>query len=354
MEKITKPKGQLDKVTIIRPDDWHLHVREGESTYAVVPHTAEVFGRAIIMPNLKPAVTTTAQAIEYHKRIMTSVPKGSVFKPLMTLYLTDNTSAQEILRAEGSGLIYAVKYYPAGATTNSDAGVTDLRKTYGALEMMQRIHMPLLLHGEANGADDDIFDREKLFVDRTANSLLHDMPELKIVLEHTSTKEGVEWVMSAPAHVGATLTPQHMRFHRNSLFVGGIRPHYYCMPILKRKHHRDAVLAAATSGNPKFFLGTDSAPHATHLKENASGCAGCFSSAEAMGHYATAFDSVGKLDKLEGFASVNGAKFYGLPLNDSTITLVRKRGNIPQSYEFGEGLTVTPLAAGDFLEWWVE
>lgn len=347
------PQGQVDKLTIIRPDDCHTHLRDGESMYAVVPYTARVFGRAIIMPNLKPPVTTAMQAVAYRKRILAALPHDSSFQPLMTLYLTDNTPPGEIERAKEAGVI-AVKYYPAGATTNSDAGVTDLRKTYVALEMMQRLGMPLLLHGEANGDDDDMFDREKLFIDRTANVLLRDMPELPMVLEHTSTKEGVDFVLSSPAHVGATFTPQHLRFPRNFLFVGGIRPHYYCMPVLKHKKHRDAVLAAATSGNSQFFLGTDSAPHATHLKENACGCAGCFSTAEAMGHYATAFESVGKLDKLEAFASVNGAKFYGLPLNDSTITLVRKQKKIPLSYEFGEGLTVTPLAAGENLDWWFE
>lgn len=342
-----------DELTIIRPDDWHLHVRDGEALHAVLRHTARVFGRAIIMPNLKPPVTTTELALAYRERIMDSVPKGSKFEPLMTLYLTDDTSPEEIVRAKEAG-IPAAKYYPAGATTNSAAGVTHITKTVKVLEKMQEVGMWLLLHGEANGPSDDMFDREKIFVELVADWLVRTFPGLRMVLEHTSTKDGVQWVMDAPDHVGATFTPQHLRFNRNSLFVGGIRPHYYCMPILKRREHQEAVLAAVTSNSPKFFLGTDSAPHATHLKENACGCAGCFSAAQAMGHYATAFESVGKLDKLEEFASIRGANFYGLPVNTDTITLVRRLDVIPEKYEFGENFTVTPLAAGEPLEWWVK
>ena len=302
----------LDTLTITRPDDWHLHVRDGEALRTVVPHTAAQFGRAIIMPNLKPPVTTAEQALAYRERILAAVPEGVAFEPLMTLYLTDNIPAEEIVRAKAAGVV-ALKLYPAGATTNSDAGVTDMRKTYATLEAMQRAGLLLLVHGEVTGSEVDLFDREAAFIDQQLIPLRRDFPELKIVFEHITTREAAQYVTETDRFVGATITPQHLLFNRNAIFTGGIRPHYYCLPVLKRETHRLALVEAATSGNAKFFLGTDSAPHAAHLKEHATGCAGCYSAHAAIEMYAEAFDNAGALDKLEAFASFNGPDFYSLP-----------------------------------------
>ena len=339
----------LSTLTITRPDDWHLHVRDGAALDTVVPHTAAQFGRAIIMPNLKPPVTTAEQALAYAARIRAAVPAGLQFEPLMTLYLTDKLPVDEILRAKDAGVV-AVKLYPAGATTNSDAGVTDLRKTYKTLEAMQRAGMLLLVHGEVTSPDIDLFDREAVFIDTQLIPLRRDFPELKIVFEHITTKEAAQYVQEADGFTAATLTAHHLLYNRNAIFVGGIRPHYYCLPVLKRETHRLALLQAATSGSNKFFLGTDSAPHAAHLKEHASGCAGCYTAHAAMELYAQAFDGAGALDKLEGFASFHGADFYGLPRNQGTITLKRESWTPPESYAFGEA-QLKPLAGGEPLAW---
>ena len=337
-------------LTLTRPDDWHLHVRDGAAMHAVVPHTAAQFARAIIMPNLKPPVTTTAQALAYKARILAAVPAGVPFEPLMTLYLTDNLAPEEIARAKAAGIV-ACKLYPAGATTNSDFGVTDLRKIYPVLEAMQREGLLLLVHGEVTSSDIDLFDREAAFIDQQLIPLRRDFPELKIVFEHITTKEAAHYVREADRFVGATITPQHLLFNRNAIFTGGIRPHYYCLPVLKREEHRQALVQVATSGSSKFFLGTDSAPHAAHLKEHASGCAGCYSAHAALELYATAFEAAGALDKLEGFASFHGPDFYGLPRNTSTVTLVKQTWTPPESFAFGEGAELKPLAAGEALAW---
>ncbi len=337
-------------LTLTRPDDWHLHVRDGAAMHAVVPHTAAQFARAIIMPNLKPPVTTTAQALAYKARILAAVPAGVPFEPLMTLYLTDNLAPEEIARAKAAGIV-ACKLYPAGATTNSDFGVTDLRKIYPVLEAMQREGLLLLVHGEVTSSDIDLFDREAAFIDQQLIPLRRDFPELKIVFEHITTKEAAHYVREADRFVGATITPQHLLFNRNAIFTGGIRPHYYCLPVLKREEHRQALVQVATSGSSKFFLGTDSAPHAAHLKEHASGCAGCYSAHAALELYATAFETAGALDKLEGFASFHGPDFYGLPRNTSTVTLVKQTWTPPESFAFGEGAELKPLAAGEALGW---
>ena len=337
-------------LTLTRPDDWHLHVRDGAAMHAVVPHTAAQFARAIIMPNLKPPVTTTEQALAYKARILAAVPAGVPFEPLMTLYLTDNLAPEEIARAKAAGIV-ACKLYPAGATTNSDFGVTDLRKIYPVLEAMQREGLLLLVHGEVTSSDIDLFDREAAIIDQQLIPLRRDFPELKIVFEHITTKEAAHYVREADRFVGATITPQHLLFNRNAIFTGGIRPHYYCLPVLKREEHRQALVQAATSGNRKFFLGTDSAPHAAHLKEHASGCAGCYSAHAALELYATAFETAGALDKLEGFASFHGPDFYGLPRNTSTVTLVKQTWTPPESFAFGEGAELKPLAAGEALGW---
>ena len=306
-------------LTLRRPDDWHLHLRDGAAMAAVLPDTARQFARAIVMPNLKPPVTTTAQALAYADRIRAALPEGLTFEPLMTLYLTDRLPADEILRAKDAGIV-AVKLYPAGATTHSDAGVTDLRLAYPTLEAMQRVGMPLLVHGEVTDADIDLFDREAVFIDTKLIPLRRDFPELKIVFEHITTREAAQYVASAGAHTAATLTAHHLLYNRNALFMGaggaaGMRPHYYCLPVLKREVHRQALIAAATSGSDRFFLGTDSAPHAAHLKENACGCAGCYTALTAIELYAEAFEAAGALDRLEAFASFHGADFYGLPRN---------------------------------------
>jgi dihydroorotase len=336
-------------IQLTRPDDWHLHVRDGEALHVVVPHTAAQFGRAIIMPNLRPPVTTTEAALAYKARIQAAVPEGVAFEPLMTLYLTDKLPADEIQRARDAGIV-AVKLYPAGATTNSDAGVTDLRKTYATLEAMQRAGMPLLVHGEVTSPEIDLFDREAVFIDTQLIPLRRDFPELKIVFEHITTREAAQYVQEADRFLAATLTAHHLLFNRNAIFTGGIRPHYYCLPVLKRETHRLALVEAATSGSSKFFLGTDSAPHPAHLKEHASGCAGCYTAHAAIEMYAEVFDAVGALDQLEGFASFHGADFYGLPRNTGSITLKREAWTPPESFAFGEA-TLKPLRSGEALPW---
>ncbi len=338
------------KLTITRPDDWHLHVRDGALLKNIVPFSARQFGRAIIMPNLTPPVTTTEQAQAYRQRILDVIPQGIAFEPLMTLYLTNNTPADEIIRAKDSGDIKGVKLYPAGATTNSDAGVTDIKNCYKALEAMQSCGMPLLVHGEVVDPAVDIFDREKIFIDRVLLPTTKAFPELKIVFEHITTRDAADFVAESGDNIGATITPQHLLYNRNAIFKGGIRPHYYCLPVLKRETHRLALVKAATSGSRKFFLGTDSAPHAKNKKENACGCAGIFSAPLAIELYARAFDENNALDKLEAFASFNGADFYGLPRNQSKITLEKKSWLVPESYPFGDG-TIVPIHAGE-TEFW--
>ena len=338
-------------LTITRPDDWHAHLRDGAALHTVVPHTASQFARAIVMPNLKQPVTTTEQALAYKQRIVDATPAGARFTPLMTLYLTDNTTPEEVARAKEAGIV-AFKLYPAGATTNSAAGVTDIRHCYPALQAMQRLGLLLLVHGEVTDPATDMFDREAAFIERVMQPLRQAMPELKIVFEHITTREAAQYVAQADAYTAATITPQHLLYNRNALFVGGIRPHFYCLPILKRETHRQALLQAATSGNPRIFLGTDSAPHAAHLKENACGCAGCYSAPAALALYAEAFESVGALDKLEGFASHHGADFYGLPRNTETITLSRQPWTLPESYPFADA-DIKPLRAGETLQWQV-
>jgi len=338
-----------NEITITRPDDWHLHVRDGAALAAVVPHTARQFARAVIMPNLKPPVTTAAQAAAYRERVVAAVPRGIAFEPLMTLYLTDTLPPDEIARAKAAGVV-AVKLYPAGATTNSDSGVTDLRKTYKTLEAMQRAGLPLLVHGEVTDAEIDLFDREKAFIDTQLIPLRRDFPELRIVFEHITTREAAQYVSEADRFIGATVTAHHLLYNRNAIFLGGIRPHYYCLPVLKREEHRRALVAAVTSASSKFFLGTDSAPHAAQLKEHAVGCAGCYTALSALELYAEAFDGVGALDKFEAFASINGPAFYGLPRNTGTVTLRRQAWTLPASLPFGE-TTLKPLRGGESLAW---
>ena len=337
------------QITITRPDDWHLHLRDGAALHTVVPHTAAQFGRAIVMPNLKPPVTTAEQALAYKQRILAAVPPGMSFEPLMTLYLTDNLPPEEIARAKAAGVV-AVKLYPAGATTNSDAGVTDLRKTYQTLEAMQREGMLLLVHGEVTDPAIDLFDREAVFIEQQLAPLRRDFPELKIVMEHITTKEAAQYVAEADQYLGATITAHHLLYNRNAIFTGGIRPHYYCLPVLKRETHRQALVAAATSGNARFFLGTDSAPHPAHLKEHATGCAGCYTAHAAIEMYAEAFDAAGALDQLEAFASFNGPDFYNLPRNTGRITLRKESWTPPASFAFGEA-ELKPLRAGEALPW---
>jgi len=336
-------------LTLTRPDDWHLHVRDGAPMAAVVPHTARQFARAIIMPNLRPPVTTAALAQAYRERIVAAVPPGVAFTPLMTLYLTDLLPPDEIRRAKAAGVV-AVKLYPAGATTNSDAGVTDVRRTYATLEAMQREGLLLLVHGEVTDAEIDIFDREAVFIERVLQPLRRDFPGLRIVFEHITTKEAAQYVRDADRLTAATITVHHLLYNRNAIFTGGIRPHYYCLPVLKREEHRRALVEAATSGDPKFFLGTDSAPHASHLKEHASGCAGCYTAYSALEMYAEAFEDAGALDRLEGFASFHGADFYGLPRNRGTVTLRREDWALPETLPFGAA-SVKPLRGGETLRW---
>ena len=337
-------------ITITRPDDWHLHLRDGAALSSVLPHSARQFARAIVMPNLKPPVTTTAAATAYRERILAALPEGMAFEPLMTLYLTNNTDPDEIRRAADTGFIHAVKLYPAGATTNSDAGVTDLRNCYKVLEVMQEVGMPLLVHGEVTDNDIDLFDREAVFIERVMRPLRRDMPVLKVVFEHITTKEAAQYVAEAEGPIGATITAHHLLYNRNEIFRGGIRPHYYCLPVLKREEHRLALVTAATSGDERFFLGTDSAPHAVHTKYAACGCAGCYTALHAMEMYTEAFAQAGALDKLEAFASLNGPAFYGLPVNEGTITLERRDWTLPETVPFGEHQLV-PLNAGETIHW---
>jgi dihydroorotase len=337
------------QLTITRPDDWHLHVRDGAAMASVVPHSAAQFARALIMPNLKPPVTTAAQAAAYRGRILETVPQGTKFEPLMSLYLTDNLPPEEITKAKAAGVV-ALKLYPAGATTNSDAGVTDLRKTYRTLEAMQREGLLLLVHGEVTDPAVDIFDREAAFLERQLIPLRKDFPELKIVVEHITTKDAAHYVRDADRFTGATITAHHLLYNRNAIFTGGIRPHYYCLPVLKRETHRLALVEAATSGSPRFFLGTDSAPHPAVLKEHALGCAGCYTALTAVELYAEAFDQAGALDKLEGFASFHGADFYGVPRNKETITLRKVTWTLPEKVPFGEA-ELKPLRGGETLSW---
>lgn len=341
----------MTAITLTRPDDWHLHLRDGAALQAVLPATARQMGRAIIMPNLLPPITTTEQALAYRQRILAALPQGSIFEPLMTLYLTDKTSAEEIERAVASGKVHAVKLYPAGATTNSDSGVTDLAHCDEAIAAMARLGLPLLMHGEVTDAEIDIFDREAVFIERVLRPLLERHPGLKVVFEHITTAEAAEFVAQAPANVAATITVHHLLFNRNRMLVGGIRPHYYCLPILKRERHRQALLEAATSGSGKFFLGTDSAPHAQGDKESACGCAGAYTAPAAIELYAMAFDEVGALERLEGFASHFGPDFYHLPRNADTITLVREEWAMPASFAYGDGQRIVPLQAGEMLTW---
>ncbi|MCE8019178.1 dihydroorotase [Halomonas sp. MCCC 1A11036] len=341
----------MNAITLTRPDDWHLHLRDGEALEAVVPATARQMGRAIIMPNLKPPVTTTEQALSYRERILAARPQGLAFEPLMTLYLTDNTPAEEIERAVASGRVHAVKLYPAGATTNSDSGVTDVAHCDATIATMARLGLPLLVHGEVTDAEIDIFDREAVFIERVMKPLLERHPTLKVVFEHITTADAAAFVAQAPANVAATITAHHLLFNRNHMLTGGIRPHYYCLPILKRERHREALLAAATSGSGKFFLGTDSAPHAQGDKESACGCAGAYTAPAAIELYATAFEQAGALDRLEGFASHFGPDFYGLPRNGDTITLVREEWRLPDSLPYAGGQRIVPLKAGEMLAW---
>jgi dihydroorotase len=340
----------LHRLRIGRPDDWHVHLRDGAALAAVVGATASVFGRAIVMPNLRPPVTTTAMAKAYRDRIAAALAAGARFEPLLTLYLTDSTSAAEIAAAKSSGFVHAAKYYPAGATTHSDAGVTAIERAFPAFAAMQERGLVLSLHGEVTDADVDVFDRERVFVDRHLTRIVRDFPALKLVLEHVTTREAAEFVAAAPANVAATITPQHLLWSRNALLAGALRPHFYCMPILKREVHREALVRAATSGSPKFFLGTDSAPHARHAKESACCGAGCYSAPLALPLYAEAFEDARALDRLEGFASHFGADFYGLPRNADAITLVRETWTVPAEYAFGNDALV-PLRAGETVRW---
>jgi dihydroorotase len=338
------------ELTLTRPDDWHLHVRDGADLAAVIAHSARRFARAIIMPNLRPPVTTVEQALAYRERIVSALPPGSDFTPLMTLYLTDSTTPELVGAAAASGIIHAFKLYPAGATTHSDAGVTDIGNTYAALDAMQTHGIPLLVHAEVTDAAVDVFDREQVYIDRILEPLTHRYPELKVVLEHVTTREGVDFVLSGNAHLAATITAHHLLLNRNAMFSGGLRPHAYCLPVLKRETHRRALVEAATGGNPKFFLGTDSAPHARERKEAACGCAGIYTAHAALELYAQAFEDAAALDRLQGFASWFGADFYGLPRNSGTLTLEQNDWTVPESYPLGDS-TLVPLHAGQTLRW---
>jgi dihydroorotase len=340
----------LDQLTLRRPDDWHLHLRDGAALRAVLPHTAAQFARAIVMPNLKPPVTTTALAAEYRARILAALPAGSGFTPLMTLYLTDRTDPKEIAVARSSGFVHGCKLYPAGATTNSDSGVTDIRRIDAVLEAMAAVGMPLLVHGEVTHHEVDVFDREARFVDEVLAPLRARLPQLRIVFEHVTTQAAVQFVRAQQGGVAATITPQHLAMNRNALFTGGIRPHHYCLPVLKRERDRVALLDAVSAGDPRFFLGTDSAPHARHTKEAACGCAGIYSAHAAIELYAEIFEQAGALHRLEAFASEFGPRFYGLPLNEGRIELRRENWTVPDHYAFGED-TLVPLRAGETLSW---
>ena len=340
----------MTRLVMTKPDDMHLHLRDDEAMRSVLPHTARRFARAIVMPNLRTPITTTAMALAYRQRILAALPPGMAFEPLMTLYLTDNTDPVEIARAKESGVVHAVKYYPAGATTNSDSGVTDLSRCAGVLEAMEDAGMPLLVHGEVTWPEVDIFDREHIFLDRILTPLLQRYSRLKVVVEHITTREAARFVLGTPARVAATITAHHLLLNRNALFSGGVRPHHYCLPILKRETHRHALIEAALSGNPKFFLGTDSAPHARGTKECACGCAGMYTAHAGIELYAEIFASNGDLDRLQAFASAHGAAFYGLPMNRETITLTKEAWKVPAEYAFGAE-TVVPFRAGDAVGW---
>ncbi len=346
---MTPTEHSLASLTITRPDDWHLHLRDGAAMAAVLPATARQFARAIVMPNLRPPITSAAAAAAYRGRILAALPAGSDFTPLMTIYLTDSLAADEIARAAEAGVV-AVKLYPAGATTHSDAGVTDIRHTWPVLEAMQRAGLPLLVHGEVTDPAVDIFDREAVFIDRVMVPLRRDFPELKVVFEHITTKEAAQYVAQAGAHTAATITAHHLLYNRNAIFLGGLRPHYYCLPVLKRELHRQALVAAATSGSDRFFLGTDSAPHAAALKEASVCGAGCFTALSALELYAEAFEAAGALAQLEGFASHHGPAFYGLPRNLGTVTLARQAWALPETLAFGETV-LKPLRGGETLAW---
>ncbi|WP_416761136.1 dihydroorotase [Roseateles sp. So40a] len=339
-----------ETLVLTRPDDWHVHLRDGAALQSVVPYTARQFARAIAMPNLKPPITTAEQALAYRERILAAVPAGVDFEPLMTLYLTDRTTPADIAAAKAAGVV-ALKLYPAGATTNSDAGVTDIRKTYATLEAMQKAGLLLLVHGEVTDSDVDVFDREAFFIDRVMTPLRKDFPELKVVFEHITTKEAAQYVTGADRFTGATVTPQHLLYNRNAIFMGGLRPHYYCLPVLKREEHRLALIQAATSGSPKFFLGTDSAPHASVMKENSVCGAGCFTALSAIELYAEAFEAAGALDKLEAFASFHGADFYGLPRNTTQVMLRKTAWTLPDAVPFGEAAQLKPLRGGEEMGW---
>ncbi len=339
----------MDTLTITRPDDWHVHFRDGAAMHSVLRDTARVFGRAIAMPNLKPPVVSVADAAAYRERLLAAA-SGTAFEPLLTLYLTDNTPPEEIRRARASGFVHAVKYYPAGATTNSDSGVTELTRAYSAIAAMEEVGLPLLLHGEVVDPEVDVFDREAVFIERHLVRLMKDFPRLKIVLEHITTRQAAEFVAAAPANVAATVTAHHLLYNRNAMFRGGIRPHFYCLPVLKREAHREALIAATTSGNSKFFLGTDSAPHAVGAKETACGCAGIYTAHAALELYAEAFEGANALDRLEAFASFHGADFYGLPRNIGTITLTRRSWEVPARLAMGED-SLVPLRAGETVRW---
>ena len=341
----------MNSITLTRPDDWHLHLRDGAAMAAVLPDTARRFARAIVMPNLKPPVTTVALAAAYRERILAALPVGMDFSPLMTLYLTDNMAPSEIDAARASGFVHAVKLYPAGATTNSDAGVTDLKKCAATLARMEKLGLPLLVHGEVTDPAVDVFDREAVFIDRVLVPLLRDFPALKLVLEHITTSNGIAFVTAGGANVAGTLTAHHLLLNRNAIFAGGIRPHHYCLPVLKRETHRRALVAAAISGSPKFFLGTDSAPHAQSTKEAACGCAGCYTANAGIELYAEVFDAENALDKLEAFASFHGADFYGLPRNAGTIALKREAQAVPASLDYLPGDRLVPLRAGESIAW---
>ncbi|WP_374514640.1 dihydroorotase [Niveibacterium sp.] len=341
----------MQTITITRPDDWHLHLRDDAALAAVLPDTARRFGRAIVMPNLRPPVTTVALAAEYRARILAALPAGLKFEPLMTLYLTDNTSPDEIDRAKASGFVHAVKLYPAGATTNSDAGVTAIDKVHPVLERMERVGLPLLVHGEVTHADVDVFDRERVFIDRVFAPVTARFPGLRTVFEHITTADAARFVSEAGDNIAATITAHHLLMNRNAIFAGGIRPHHYCLPVLKRETHRQALVAAATSGSKKFFLGTDSAPHAKSAKEAACGCAGCYTANAGIELYAEAFDQAGALDKLEAFASFNGPDWYGLPRNADTLTLVKEAWTVPAQLDYLNGDPLVPLRAGETIAW---
>jgi len=340
----------MNELTITKPDDWHLHLRDGEALRAVLPHSARRFARAIIMPNLQPPIVSTQSALAYRERIRAALPSGARFEPLMTLYLTDQTTPDEVRRASASGVVYAIKYYPAGATTHSESGVTDLRRCFNSLEAMAETGLPLLVHGEVTDIQIDVFDRESAFIEHTLGPLVQRFPGLKIVLEHISTADAVQFVLAAPPNVAATITAHHLLLNRNALFQGGLRPHHYCLPLLKREEHRQALLNVIVSGHPRFFLGTDSAPHSRAAKEAQCGCAGVYTAHAAIELYAEAFEAASALARLEAFASFHGADFYGLPRNSEQLTLVRREWTIPDELPYGAS-TVIPLRAGEPMRW---